>query len=97
MNKEVPVFHQRIGRPVEYNNKERHDAQLEAKRKWRKKNKDRIAIYNKLHHEIQKGGTPDEILERIKKQSKHHSRHGSKHHSKHHSKHGSKRKHHSRH
>ncbi len=73
---EEMVFYKKGGRPRVLSKKEAHQAQLEAKRRWREKNKERVSAYNEMY----RGGS--------KKKSKHHkkeSRKGSKK-SKHHKK-----------
>ena len=76
------VFYKKGGRPKELTKKEAYEAQIEAKRRWRKDNRGRISKYNEMYRE------------KSKKKSKKHSRKGSKHStksSKKHSRKGSKK------
>ena len=47
------VFYNKGGRPKELTKKEAYEAKLEAKRRWRKKNKDRVSLYNEMYREAE--------------------------------------------
>lgn len=48
------VFTKKMGRKTQYNDDERKKAKIEAKRKWREKNRDRIKEYNKYYMDEKK-------------------------------------------
>ncbi len=47
------IFHKKGRRPKELTVSEAHQAKLDAKRRWRKKNKERIALYNEMYNKKQ--------------------------------------------
>ena len=81
------IFYKKGGRPKELSKKEAHESKLEAKKRWRDKNKERISIYNEMYRE--------EASKKSKK-SKKHSRRGNKRESRKHSKKHHSKKHHSK-
>ena len=58
------IFYNKGGRPKELTKKEAYEAKLLAKKKWRKSNKDRVALYNEMYRSGSK-------KKKSKKKSKH--------------------------
>ena len=84
------VFYNKGGRPKELTKKESYKAQLKAKRKWRKFNKERISLYNEMYRNKEskkrkgskRNSRKGSQVVKVVKTSKKHSRKGSRKHSK---------------
>ena len=88
MSNEI-IFYNKGGRPKSLSKKEAHEAKLEAKKKWRDANKERIELYNELYRggskkkskKSRKGSKKDKrkgSIRSIKKVSRKHSKKHSK-------------------
>lgn len=83
------VFYNKGGRPKKFSTpEEAYKAKLDAKKKWRDNNKDRINLYNQLKSQsnIPQQERTIVVMKKSKKHSKRHSKRHSKKHSKKHSK-----------
>lgn len=61
------TFTHNIGRPKTLTASEAYNAKLEAKRKWRRENRERVSAYNEMYRE-----THGSKKRHSKKSSKHH-------------------------
>ena len=102
MSTEEIIFYKKGGRPQSLTASEAHKSKLEAKKRWREANKNRIMLYNQMYNEEtqkiklqSRNSKKDKHKKGSKKNSKKHSRKGSKKHSrkgsKKHSRKGSKK------
>lgn len=92
------VFYNKGGRPKKFSTpEEAHQARLDAKKKWRNNNKERISLYNQLKTQtenINDSPQQERAIVVVKKSKKHSKRHSKKHSRKRSKKHSRK---HSRH
>lgn len=68
------TFYKKGGRPRELSKKEAYEAKLEAKRRWRKKNKKRVSVYNELYRGKSKRESRKRSKRKSRKSSKRESR-----------------------
>ncbi|ARF09900.1 hypothetical protein Indivirus_5_23 [Indivirus ILV1] len=71
------IFYNKGGRPRVLSKKEAHKAKLEAKKRWRDKNKERTTLYNEMYRSKSKKSKHSK--KKSKKESRKSSRKGSKH------------------
>ena len=98
MSTEEIIFYKKGGRPQSLTASEAHKSKLEAKKRWREANKNRIMLYNQMYNEEtqkiklqSRNSKKDKHKKGSKKNSKKHSRKSPKGGSKKHSRKGSKK------
>lgn len=75
------VFHNQPGRPKKLSPNSAHQAKLDAKKRWREKNKKRISLYNQMYQEITCPPSRKTTRKHSRKTSRKHSRKTSRKHS----------------